>query len=120
MKFSELANQLATDVQETMQRPLGDAAIVTAVPMLTDKDMAAYGRMLEPGNIAIRFLIVVDEAAGELGKMELFIPVSKRHLKEFYDAVFASVMRYIKQATEYRAAMIGRVRERVAGRETAV
>lgn len=117
MKLSDLANQLAQNVQDTLAKPLGDNATVTAVPLLTNKAMAEYGRKLEPGLIAIRVLIVTNEAAGDLGKMELFVPVSKDRLKAAPESVFGSVMHFIMQATQYRAEMLGKVQERM---ETAV
>ena len=117
MKLSDLANQLAQNVQDTLAAPLGEDATVTAVPLLTNKAMAEYGRKLEPNCIAIHVLIVVNEEAGELGKMELFVPVAKKRLKAAPEMVFGSVMRFVGQATQYRAEMLGRARERM---ETAV
>lgn len=114
MKLSELAKSLADDVQDTLSRPLGDSATVTAVPMLTNKAMAEYGRKLEPGCVALRVSIVTDETMGELGKMELFLSVNKKRLKDAPGSVFASVMRFIMQSVEHRAEMLGQARERMA------
>lgn len=105
MKLSELANTLAQRVKDVIGQ---DAA-----PIMTNKDMAQYGRKLEPGCVAIRVLIVANEELGDLGKMELFVPVNKKRLKEAPDSVLASVLRFIQASAQYRADMIGKARERV-------
>lgn len=119
MKLSDLAAKLAADVADTLSAPLQDGQSATGEPLLTKKAMTAHGRELDTGNMALRVLIVASEdMPGDLGKMELFVPVNKKQLKRDYNVVLASLLRFIYTAVNYRAETIGRVRERME--ETAV
>ena len=109
MKLSKLAKRLATRVSEAV----GGHDVT---PLVSNKAMAEYGRKLESGCIALRVVIVANpDLPPELGAMTLFVPVSKKHLKleGNFDNALASVLRFISQASQYRAEMIGRVRERM-------
>lgn len=119
MKLSELVDQLAGAVlvELTKGQTYPPDYEVIAKAMITNKDMAQYGRTLEPGCLALRVYIVANEDMGDLGRMELFVPVSKKQLKRDPDMVLAAVLRYIMTSAQYRADTLARVRERV---ETAV
>lgn len=113
MTFSHIAAKLAADVSDTLSSPLQEGQSATVEPLLTNKAAAAHKRQLVPGTIALRLEILVNEELGDLGKIELFVPVSKAHLKRDYDMVLGSVLRHIKTTTQYRANMLARLGERV-------
>ncbi len=56
--------------------------------------------------------IMANEELGDMGKMELFVPVSKKQLKLDPDMVLGSVLRYIMTAIQYRVTMLGAVQKR--------
>lgn len=111
MKLSDLANELAKQIQAINPEYIKE---VTAI--LSNKQMATYGRKLETGCVAL-YVRIETEAAEitDLGKMELFVPISKQHLKQKDNLLnmMGSVARFIESATEYRAEMIGAARERM-------
>lgn len=110
MTLKNSANILASQIGNMIN---GKAQSWEVEPLLTKKAMQKHGRVLEPGCIALRVLIVADLQAGDLGRMELFAPVDKKRLKEQPSSVFSSVARFIGTAAAYRSEMIGKVKERV-------
>lgn len=113
MKLSELAQQLSDRVHGVINAGNLSMPRNWAKEIFTQREMSEYGRALDPGCIALRVYIVANEDIGAAGKMELFVPVSKKQLKRDPDMVLGSVLRYITSATEYRATMLAEVRERI-------
>lgn len=114
MKLNELANKLATAAEDALQN---DAAKVSVTAVISNKKMAQYGRKLQPGCIALRVYIETPAAEfTDLGKMELFVPVSKKRLrmKGNFDNVVGSVLRFVESAAAYRQEMVAQVSERMA------
>ena len=114
MKFKDRANLLASHIGDMIN---GKAQSWEVEPLLAVKDATRHNRELPDGCILLRVLIVADEQAGEMGRMELFVPVSKKRLGEDIDSVYRSVVRFIGQATSYRAETIGKVQERIAAKQ---
>ncbi len=113
MRLSELAQKLSDRVHNVLNAGNLSMPRNWAKEILTQKEMSEYGRTLEPGCIALRVYIVANEDMGDMGKMELFVPVSKKQLKRDPDMVLAAVLRYIMASAQYRADTLARVRERV-------
>lgn len=113
MTFSQIAAKIAADVSNILNAALQERQSATVQPLLTPKAAAGYGRSLDAGNIALRVLIVAsEEMPGDLGRMELFVPVSKKQLKRDPGVALGSVLRFIYTAVNYRTETIGKVRER--------
>lgn len=106
MKLSEQADNLAKRLADIIKHD------VTAVT--TKQQAAQYGRDLPAGCYMLRVHIVANaDIPPELGTMTLYPTISKAQLKRDPDSVLASVLRYIAAAGEYRAEMLGKVRERM-------
>lgn len=112
MRLSELAQKLSDRVHNVLNAGNLSMPRDWTKEILTQKKMSEYGRTLEPGCIALRIYIVANEELGDMGKMELFVPVSKKQLKRDPDMVLGSVLRYIMTAIQYRMTMLGAVQKR--------
>lgn len=105
MKISEQADNMAKRLADIIKH---DVTSIT-----TKQQAAQYDRELPAGCYMLRVHIVANaDITPELGTMTLYPTVSKKQLRREPDSVLASVLRFIAAAGEYRAAMLGKVRER--------
>jgi len=117
MKLSEMAQELSISILDFFYEQVPTTFTVQVEPIMTKKEAATYGRAddWDRDNIFVRFFVdTKTTGVPDLDQMELFIPVSKKRLKESPRSVAESVMRFIMQATQYRHEMLVRAAKRRA------